>query len=162
MSEPARGPRTISLFDEMAAFLAGDGWSTIAAELEGFPVLETVFSGGEATWRCVARIFEPYGQIAFESILPFTAAPEARSEVAELIARMNWKLLTGSFAIDMDTGEIHFRTSVLLADGEPLTPRIAKGLVYSNVLTVERCYEELSSAVRDGSPAAEAFARLGL
>jgi hypothetical protein len=78
-----------------------------------------------------------------------------------LIVRTNWRLLTGAFQLDIDTGEIVFRTMVFLSDGAELSEGLCRGLVYSNVLTVDRCLAEFKS-VAAGDDVLEAFERLAL
>ena len=45
--------------------------------------------------------------------------PEARRPVvAELIARINYGLMLGGFALDLSDGDLHFRVTMPLADAE--------------------------------------------
>ena len=79
----------------------------------------------------------------------------------ELVVRTNWRLLTGAFQLDLDTGEL-----ALPHDGVPartvreLTEELCRGLVYSNVLTVDRCLAEFTAAT--GGEVGESFERLAL
>jgi hypothetical protein len=149
------------MFRELLAFLSGDGWPVAPGEHDGLPCIDTRFIGTDQAWDCRARPYDPFGQLAFESILPFTAMPENRSVVLELVARTNWRLLTGAFQLDLDTGEVLFRTMVFLSHGGELTEELCRGLVYSNVLTVDRCLAEFI-AVAAGAQVAPAFDRLAL
>ena len=152
------------MFREMLEFLAGDGWPVAPDTFDGLPCIRTRFIGTDDAWDCRARPYDPFGQLAFESILPITVEPERRDAVMQLIIRANWRLLTGAFQLDVDTGELVFRTMLFLSDGVELPEALCRGLVYSNVLTVDRCLAEFRSAAEgedavDGVRAARALSR---
>jgi hypothetical protein len=149
------------MFRAILAFLSADGWPVAPGTFDGLPCIVTRFVGTEEAWNCRARPYDPFGQLAFESILPSTVEPKHRDGVAQLIVRSNWRLLTGAFQLDINSGELVFRTMLFLPDGAELTPALCRGLVYSNVLTVERCLDEFMSAATGGN-AVEAFERLAL
>jgi hypothetical protein len=149
------------MFREMLAFLSADGWPVAPDTFDGLPCIATRFIGTSEAWDCRARPYDPFGQLAFESILPVTVEPEHGDAVTQLIIRANWRLLTGAFQFDVDTGEVDFRTMLFLPDGVELTEALCRGVVYSNVLTVDRCLAEFMSAVTGGD-ALEAFERLEL
>lgn len=149
------------MYREMLTFLSADGWPVQPGEYDGLPCIDTRFIGTDRAWDCRARPYDPFGQLAFESVLPVVVAPEHRSAVLELVVRTNWRLLTGSFQFDPDTGEILFRSTVFLSHGAPLTEELCRGLVYGNVLTVDRCLAEFTTAIADGDVAA-AVRRLAL
>ena len=149
------------MFREMLAFLSADGWPVAPDTFDGLPCIRTRFVGTDDAWDCRARPYDPFGQLAFESILPVTVEPEHRDAVTQLVVRANWRLLTGAFQLDVDTGELVFRTMLFLSDGAELSDALCRGLVYSNVLTVDRCLAEFMSAAAGGD-ALEAYERLAL
>ncbi len=149
------------MFREMLTFLTEDGWPVAPGEYDGLPCIRTRFTGTRESWDCRARPYDPFGQLAFESVLPLHLPAEHRSAVLELVVRTNWRLLTGAFQMDLDTGEVVFRTMVFLSHGGRLTEELCRGLVYGNVLTVDRCLSEFVAASADGD-AVRAFERLAL
>jgi Putative bacterial sensory transduction regulator len=149
------------MFREMLTFLSGDGWPVAPDTFDGLPCIRTRFIGTAEAWDCRARPYDPFGQLAFESILPVTVEPEHRDAVAQLVLRANWRLLTGAFQFDVGTGELVFRTMVFLSGDAELSEPLCRGLVYGNVLTVDRCLAEFLAAAR-GADALEAFERLAL
>jgi hypothetical protein len=149
------------MFREMLEFLSADGWPVAPDTFDGLPCIRTRFIGTGEAWDCRARPYDPFGQLAFESILPVTVEPEHRDAVTALVVRANWQLLTGAFQLDVETGELVFRTMLFLPDGAELTEPLCRGVVYSNVLTVDRCLAEFLSAAAGGD-ALEAFERLVL
>jgi hypothetical protein len=149
------------MFREMLEFLSADGWPVAPDTFDGLPCIRTRFIGTDQAWDCRARPYDPFGQLAFESILPVTVEPKHRNTVTQLVVRANWRLLTGAFELDLDTGELVFRTMVFLSGNAELSEPLCRGLVYSNVLTVDRCLAEFMGAA-SGGDAAEAFERLAL
>ena len=149
------------MFREMLDFLAGDGWPVAPDTFDDLPCIRTRFLGTDEAWDCRARPYDPFGQLAFESILPVVIEPERRDAVLQLVARTNWRLLTGAFQLDLDTGELDFRTMLFLPEGAELPEPLCRGLVYSNVLTVDRCLAEFRSAA-EGGDVVEAYERLAL
>jgi hypothetical protein len=149
------------MFREVLEFLSADGWPVAPDTFDGLPCIRTRFIGTHEAWDCRARPYDPFGQLAFESILPVTVEPEHRDAVTSLIVRANWRLLTGAFQLDVETGELDFRTMLFLPDGAELTEPLCRGVIYSNVLTVDRCLAEFLSAAA-GADALEAFERLVL
>jgi hypothetical protein len=149
------------MFREVLDFLVGDGWPVEPGDYDGFPCITSHFTGTRESWTCRARPYDPFGQLVFESVLPEVIAAERRPEVATLLLQVNWRLLTGAFHLDLDSGEALFRTTLLLPDDAPLTEALCRGLVYGNVLTMDRCVDEVLRSARGADPA-EAFARLAL
>ncbi|MDO9456254.1 YbjN domain-containing protein [Nocardioides sp.] len=149
------------MFEQTLRFLTDDGWPVAPGEHDGLPCIDTHFLGTDAEWDCRARPYDPFGQLAFESVLPFVVAPEHRPAVTELVVRTNWRLLTGAFQLDLDTGDAVFRTMLFLSHGAEPTDGLLRGLVYGNVLTVDRCLAELAGVAAGGEPAG-ALARLAL
>ena len=149
------------MFKEMLEFLSTDGWPVAPDEFDGLPCIRTRFVGTDAAWDCRARPYDPFGQLAFESILPVTVEPEHRDAVTQLVVRANWRLLTGAFQLDLDTGDLVFRTMLFLSHTAELTEPLCRGLVYGNVLTVDRCLAEFRAAAA-GDDAIEALERLAL
>ena len=60
------------MFREVLHFLAGDGWPVAPDTFDGLPCIRTRFDGSTDSWDCRARPYDPFGQLAFESILPLT------------------------------------------------------------------------------------------
>jgi hypothetical protein len=149
------------MFRQMLAFLSGDGWPVSPGTHDGLPCIDTRFIGTDRAWDCRARPYDPFGQLAFESILPLTVPAENRSAVMELVTRTNWRLLTGAFQLDLDTGELVFRTMLFLSHGAEPTEELCRGLVYGNVLTVDRCLTEFAGAAAGGD-VSRALDRLAL
>ena len=149
------------MFRDVLEFLSNDGWPVEPDTYDGLPCIRTRFIGSNAAWDCRARPYDPFGQLAFESILAGTVDEPHRSAVAHLIIRANHRLLTGAFQLDLDGGELVFRTVLLIPNGGELTDALCRGLVYGNVLTVDRCLDEFMGTAAGGDPL-QAYERLAL
>jgi hypothetical protein len=149
------------LHDALVGFLQADGWP-ITKPSAPVPTVETRFAGTMAEWTCTGRTFEPQGQVVFDSTLPFVVPEPVQAAMAALLVYANWELLTGAFALSPETGEVRFRTSLLLPDGAALSPPAVKGMVYANVLTVDRCLGPLAAAAVGDLTVADALDRLAL
>ena len=149
------------MFAEMLGFLSDDGWPVAPDTFDDLPCIRTRFDGSTAAWDCRVRPYDPFGQLAFESILPIAVQPEHRDAIMTLIVRTNWRLLTGAFQLDVDNGDVVFRTMLFLSHDAELSESLCRGLVYSNVLTVDRCLPQFVSTAA-GESAAAAFEQLAL
>lgn len=149
------------MFEQTLRFLIEDGWPVEPGTYDALPCIDTHFVGTDGEWDCRARPYDPFGQLAFESVLPFTVPAERRGAMTEIVVRTNWQLLTGAFQVDLETGVVLFRTMLFLSHGAEPTQALLRGLVYGNVLTVDRCLAELAE-VSSGAEPADAFGRLAL
>jgi hypothetical protein len=149
------------LHDAVAEFLRNDGWPT-AVSSGPVPTIDTRFAGHGFEWMCSVRTFEAQGQVVFDSAVPVTVPERLQAAMAVLLIHANWELLTGAFSLAAISGDVRFRTSLLLPDGAPLVPAAVKGLVYANVLTVDRCLPVLAAAAAGELSIPEALERLAL
>jgi hypothetical protein len=148
------------LLDGLVAFLRDDGWP-VNLPPDRASTVETRCAGTTAEWTCTGRTFEEQGQVVFDSALPLLVPEEVRPGIALLLAKANWSLHTGAFALEPATGEVRLRTS-LVSPGPLLHAPAAKALVYANVLIVERCIPTVDAAVAGTVTVAEALDRLAL
>jgi hypothetical protein len=84
-------------------------------EVEEHPDQDWVATDGfgqHGSWLLVGQAYEDRGQAAIYSVLPEHVPEERREAVAILLARINYGLILGAFAIDLDDGEVRFRASI--------------------------------------------------
>jgi hypothetical protein len=145
----------MTLLDGLIGFLRTDGWPILEI---GDSFVHTRFAGRTHAWPCAGRTFEPQGQVVFDSVLPLQVPDSRRAGLATLLLHVNWTMVTGAFAVDPDSGAVRFRTALLLPDA----PEMAiKGLVYANVLTVDRCVETIAATVAGELALGQALAAMG-
>jgi hypothetical protein len=122
------------LFGTVNAFLQGDGWFVRAVPEES--TIWARFMGDSGEWTCAALLHEAQNQFIFYSFLQDVVPADQRSRVAEFITRANYGMLIGNFEMDWGDGEIRFKTSIDVKDGD-LTPALVRNVVYINVLTMD-------------------------
>ena len=139
MTEP-----TTTLYDAMVAFFKTDQWPCLA--LEGSTVLTMNFEGQNARWTCYAQVREEQQQFIFYSLCPITIPEDRRADVLEFLTRTNYGLIIGNFEVELEEGEVRYKTSFDCED-VPLTPALFKNVVYPNVAMMDQYLPGIFSIV---------------
>lgn len=114
--------------------LTEGGWQVV--EIDGADALEVDGIGAAGDLTLQVHALEHADQLAVYASLPERAEPGARAMVAELFARANWGLAVGSFEIDLDDGEMRFRTGADF-EGDVLRPATVRQMVRNVIVTAE-------------------------
>jgi len=165
----ASGPLTDAgqvLLSALEDFLVDDGWP-VADEDHGERAFAVPVEGESGRWICVAQVPPERDLVLFTSILPIFVPPDGRVRVAEFLTRANFGMLSGAFELDMDEGELRYRTSLdftgadaaQLAASALLRPLIRQ-MVYGNVVNVDRYFPGVMSVLYAGLSPTEAVARV--
>ena len=80
-----------------------------------------------------------------------------RLEVCDFMSRVNYELANGNFEMDMDNGEIRYRTFLDLSDAKPSKDQILN-IVWNGVLGFDTYYPGLMKLVHGNYTAEEAAA----
>jgi len=80
-----------------------------------------------------------------------------RLEVCDFMCRVNYELANGNFEMDMDNGEIRYRTYLDLADAEPSKDQVLN-IIWNGVLGFDTYYPGLMKLVYGDYSAEEAAA----
>jgi hypothetical protein len=144
------------ILDTAISFFKEDGWSF--TQLEEQPILRLGFQGENGQWSCYAQAREEQAQLLFYSVCPMNAPGDRRPAVAELLTRVNYGLFIGDFELDMDDGEVRYKTSIDV-HGDRLSPALVRPLVYANVLMMDRYLPAIMSVIYGDVPPAEAVAK---
>jgi len=137
------------LFDTVLAFFAAENWEVSPVDAQ--PAASLEFQGEQGRWTCFAEIRQPYEQFLFYSIAPLQISPDRRMEMAEFLTRANYGLPLGSFEMDLDEGDIHFKTGIDV-EGEQLTQGLVKHVVYTNVIMMDRYLPGIERVATGTSP----------
>jgi hypothetical protein len=122
------------LFESIVQYLQADQWPVLVVPNE--PIAVTGFHGKNGQWQCQLHLREEQRQIVFYSICPVTVPYDRRVAMAEFITRANYGLVMGNLELDMDDGEVRYKTSREMSSdtlAECLSP-----LLYANVLSFDR------------------------
>ena len=119
----------------LMTFFDEEDWSY--TQLEDRPILKLGFTGKNGSWNCFAQVRELDDQFVFYSICPLTVPERKRLAIAELLTRANYGLIIGNFEMDLEDGEVRYKSSVDAESGE-LTSDMIKNAVYASVLMMDK------------------------
>ncbi len=80
-----------------------------------------------------------------------------RLEVCDFMSRVNYEVVNGNFEMDMDNGEIRYRTFLDLADAEPSKDQVLN-IIWNGVHGFDTYYPGLMKLVHGDYSAEEAMA----
>jgi len=145
----------LSIFDYVLSFFQDDDWSF--TRLQGESALRLAFASDRAQWKCFAQVREEQKQFVFYSICPIAVPEPQRMAIAEFITRANYCMIIGNFELDLDDGEIRYKTSIDV-EGDRLSHPLIKQLVYTNVLTMDQYLPGIIAVIEQGMEPKEAIA----
>jgi hypothetical protein len=117
------------LLQMAAAFFEDRHWTHRAIERPR--AVEVTHDWAETPFRSYAQAKKDGRLFLYYSVCPEHAPPERRAAVATYLTRVNFGQMVGAFEMDLDDGEVRFRTSIDL-EGEPMTGPLLSGVVYPN------------------------------
>lgn len=123
-----------TLYQQMTRFFQTDGWP---CQADGASTLQTSCQGEHGRWFCLASAREDPAQFVMYSMFPVRIPALKRMRVAEYLLRANYGLVIGNFELDLDEGELRFRTSLDIQD-TAFPSELLKPLVYTNVRMMDR------------------------
>ena len=123
-------------------------------------VIVTPVLGRSETWPAFFEIRDEEQQLIVYSLVPVAVPAERRTDVALYIARANYGLAIGNLEIDLDDGEVRFRTSVDV-QGVEISEPIIDHLFLANIMGVEQFLAGLLMVVEGADPIAAFEARGG-
>jgi hypothetical protein len=146
-----------SLFDILVDFLTEDGWAPEA--LRGESMARVRVRGENGEWDAYVQAREADQQIVVYSECPISAPDDRRFETMTLITRANFGLSVGNFELDLDDGEIRYRTGLDVKE-DRLSPPLLRQLVWNNIAATDKYLPALRQVIESGATAAEALARI--
>jgi hypothetical protein len=145
------------ILDTAISFFREDGWSF--TQLEEQPILKLGFQGENGQWSCYAQAREEQAQFLFYSVCPVKAPDDRRLAASEFLTRANYGLFIGNFELDMNDGEIRYKTSIDV-EGDRLSPALVKPSVYANVLMMDRYLPGIMSVIYGNVAPSEAVTKI--
>ena len=144
MSEAFHAASSRVPLETFAQFLINEGWP--CEQVGDQLILRTGFQGSSGQWTCFAHCRPEYSQCVFYSIAPVCAPEVLRPAVAEYLTRANWGLIIGNFELDLEDGEVRYKTSVQL-EGIDLNDQLLHALVYGNVEVMDKYLPGLEAVI---------------
>lgn len=145
------------MLDAGISFFQGDEWPY--EQQEGKLLLRTGFSGDNGNFTCWFQAREDEEQLVFYSICPVHAPEDKRMLIAEFIARANYGMVIGNFEIDLNDGEIRYKSSADV-EGIEVQPVFVKNMVYANVLMMDRYLPGIMKVIYSSIDPAKAVAEV--
>ena len=142
------------LMDIALRFFEEERWQ--ADFLGDESTLAAAYLGDSGEYRCVLHVRDRAEQILFYAHFPVLIPPERRSAVGEYITRANQGMYLGNFELDMEDGEVRYKTSADV-EGVDITPLFVRNLVYPCLSTMDRYAPGIQKVVTDQASPAEAI-----
>lgn len=137
------------MLDAFVAYIEERGWPyAVDGDLLSFPA---VAENGQWTIYVTAR--EAEEQLLVHSVLHDLVPADRREAVMELVTRANFGMVLGNWELDLDDGELRFKTSIDI-EGVPLTDGLIDPLVMANVAMVDRYLPGVEAVVAGEDPKA--------
>ena len=151
----------LPLIDTVAACLAAGGFAAEreAPDENGIVALRFGVEAGSGRWIAYARCDEAQRQLVVYAVFPVDAPTEHRAAIAECLHRANRGMAIGNFEIDLDDGEVLFKTSLDLGD-EVLSPGLVQALLDANTLAMDTYFPALMDVLYGGIAPLAALARV--
>ena len=117
------------------------------------------FRGDDDQWECFVKADDEDRRLAVYSVCPFNVPEEQRGATAELLSRINYGLVIGNFEMDLDDGQVRFKTSIDV-QGTELSEAHVERLVFPNLRTMNIYLGAITAMVGGGLSPAEALGRV--
>jgi len=131
------------MFDHILAYFEKESWLYSLPE-EGDSIAIFGISTKNAKYKCILKVEEDANRLIFFSILPLHIHSSQRSELAEILTRINYNLFYGSFEMDFTDGEIRYKTSFIYEDSI-ITEKVLDHIIKGNITTADMNFELLSA-----------------
>ena len=144
-----------AIYDAVVAYFEKRGTTVVAIS---DVALSAPVAGVNGAWTVFATVREAESQLLLHSVLPENVDVDRRAELVLFITRANFGLVIGNFEIDLDDGELRFKTSIDV-EGDELTDALIDNLLLANVTMMDR-YLPGIRAVVNGTAAGWALAAI--
>ncbi|MDP4160314.1 MAG: YbjN domain-containing protein [Bacillota bacterium] len=145
----------MSLFRVLYEILKDNGWEFDFDNRNEIIKLE--IRGVNANFHSFLLVDEEQESLLCNTHINQKIPHSTRLEVCDFMSRVNYELANGNFEMDMDNGEIRYRTFLDLADAEPSKDQILN-IVWNGVLGFDTYYPGLMKLVYGDCSAEDAAA----
>ena len=119
------------------------------------PVLFVPLACRKATYFCTVDVSDAILRVY--ATVGCHAPEQKRAVAAELLNRINWRLVVGNFEMDVADGEIRYRTTLDARGGE-LTDEMVECTIRTNLTTIDRFYPAIMTLLWNDLSAEDALA----
>jgi hypothetical protein len=104
-------------------------------------VLRLKFQGQKGEWVCVIGVDEANHQCVVYSTFPTPIPLDWRSACAVMLAKQNYELTIGNFELDLEDGDLRFRTAINVGS-DRLTSSLFRELLTANLETMDQHFSQ--------------------
>lgn len=116
-------------------------------------------NGKNGNWKFFVAASDENEMCLAIAILPQKCPEERRQACAELLTRINCGLVMGCFEMDMEDGQVHFRTACPYPNGQ-LEDYIIKNVVGCNIWVMDRYFAAIMEVIYGGASPKAVMAKL--
>jgi|GEM_PF-2133568 len=161
LAPPKEGGDPLEVAKRFVDHLDGNGWPIELLDVDDISEFEpddhvrikTGCRASNGQWFCLADVQPASDIIAFYSYFPVEIPEDKKAAIISFITQANYGMFIGNFALDLEDGELRFKTSV---DVEGLTAKLAsllfERLIAANIATMDRYFPGITAVLQDTSP----------
>lgn len=123
-------------------------------------VFKLGFAGDNGCFRGHVEVDEADRTVQVRTVAPVRVQKSKRRLVAELLTRINYQLLLGTFEMNMDSGTIICRTSIVLGKSD-LHSDVMAHLLYANWHAMDEFFPAMSAVLFGGISPRQSLDRVG-
>ncbi len=116
------------------------------SQLNDKTIYRVGFGGKNGTFFMYIDVDEDSEHIECITMCPLRAAENTKTDVLRLFAHVNWRLAAGHFDIDLNDGEVRFRTSIFAGSSE-FDHDLIKHLVFVSMTTMDMFIPVIASVI---------------
>jgi len=153
---------TTALQARVTRFFQAREWVVEPAENPSLLLLHTTDDEPQP-WPVLAHVNEEPAGVRLFSVLPDDVPAENRPAVVELLARINYGLLSGAVEIDLEDGEVRARTGIELGDAElddAAFDSLLEAALVTNLALMDASWDALHDVANGRADAAAAAAQI--
>lgn len=147
-------PNGLHAFAVLGEFLETNHWHP--QQLEDRYVYRMPFQGSNGVMQCYAQIRVDAEQLLFYALAPIKVAEPQRLAIAEFLTRANYGMYIGNFELDLNDGEIRYKSS-LDFEGIELSFDLIRNAIYPAVRLLDRYLPGILQVAFGGVSPAEAI-----
>ena len=116
-------------------FLKSQEWQF--TQVEGKNVLLFGIGGKNGNFQCIADLIDEDSRLIFFSVCGANTPESKRQDMLQLLNDLNYKLFFGNFEMDLQDGEVRFRTSISFKHFE-VNQDLIQEIIMSNIVTMDK------------------------
>lgn len=106
--------------------------------------------------QCFADMDETAKRFLFYTLYGIVIPEKKRALVCELLTRINYNVILGNFEMDMDEGEVRYKTSINYEGGK-LTHKFIENIISTNLWMINSFFATILEAMNSALSAKELF-----